>query len=72
VVRACLQFNLTPGTDIGIIAYNDTPMKEIAANGITTISVDFSEMGKKAADFAVKGEKIQEILPTSLFIRNSL
>jgi DNA-binding LacI/PurR family transcriptional regulator len=72
VVRACLQFNLTPGTDIGIIAYNDTPMKEIAANGITTISVDFAEMGKKAADFAVKGEKIQEILPTSLFIRNSL
>jgi len=72
VVLACRRQNLLLGSDVGIIAYNDTPMKEIAGNGITTISVNFTEMGRKAAFFASNGEKIQEILPTSLLIRNSL
>jgi len=72
VVKACRELQLQPGDDIGILAYNDTPMKEIAVDGITTISVNFKEMGIKAAAFAANGEKIQEILPTSLRIRNSL
>jgi DNA-binding LacI/PurR family transcriptional regulator len=47
-------------------------MKAIAGNGITSISVDFSEMGKKAAVFVTKKQKIREIMPTSLIIRDSL
>ncbi len=72
VVRLCRQRNLTLGKDIGVLAYNETPMKEIAGNGITTISVNFREMGEKAAIFVTKKQKIREILPTSLIIRNSL
>jgi DNA-binding transcriptional regulator YhcF (GntR family) len=72
VVRASRDKKFKPGSEIGILAYNDTPMKEIAGNGISTISVDFTEMGKKAADFVVSKQRIQEILPTSLIIRNSL
>jgi DNA-binding transcriptional regulator YhcF (GntR family) len=72
IVKASRDRNFRPGSEIGILAYNETPMKEIAANGISTISVNFTEMGIKAADFVVNKQKIQEILPTSLIIRNSL
>ena len=40
---------LVAGRDIGIISYNDTPLKEILAGGITTLSTDFSQMGKTMA-----------------------
>jgi DNA-binding transcriptional regulator YhcF (GntR family) len=72
VVLACRRMNLKLGYDVGVLAYNDTPMKAIAGNGITAISVDFSEMGKKAAFFVTKKQKIREIMPTSLIIRDSL
>lgn len=72
VVNACRSLSLEPGREVGVLAYNDTPMKEIAANGISAISVDFREMGRKAALFAREGLKIREILPTSLILRQSL
>ena len=36
------------GEDIGIISYNDTPLKELL--GITVISTDFQKMGVLAAE----------------------
>ena len=36
------------GTDIGIISYNDTPLKELL--GITVISTDFQKMGITASN----------------------
>jgi len=72
VVRSCRQKNLLLGREVGVLAYNDTPMKEIAGNGISSVSVNFGEMGKKAAGFITNRRKIQEILPTSLILRSSL
>ena len=34
------------GMDIGIISYNDTPLKKIVSNGISVISTDFEHMGR--------------------------
>ena len=34
------------GKDIGIISYNDTPLKKIVSNGISVISTDFEHMGR--------------------------
>lgn len=34
------------GKDIGIISYNDTPLKKVVGNGISVISTDFNEMGR--------------------------
>ena len=39
------QFEI--GKEIGIISYNDTPLKELL--GITVVSTDFTKMGKEAA-----------------------
>lgn len=72
VLKGCRISGLSLGSDIGIIAYNDTPMKEIAGNGITVISTDFNDMGLKAAEFVKNKRKIREIIPTSLIIRSSL
>jgi DNA-binding transcriptional regulator YhcF (GntR family) len=46
---------LTPGVDIGIISYNDTPLKELL--GITVISTDFKVMGETAAYMILKRKK---------------
>ncbi|MDA3867596.1 MAG: GntR family transcriptional regulator [Salinivirgaceae bacterium] len=42
------------GADLGIISYNETPLKKIAANGISVISTDFTEMGTQIAQMVIK------------------
>ena len=44
-----------PGSDIGLISYDNTPVKEILAGGISVLSTDFIQMGKTAASM-VKGD----------------
>jgi DNA-binding transcriptional regulator YhcF (GntR family) len=41
------------GKDVGVISYNETPLKKIILNGITTISTDFKFMGTVAADLVL-------------------
>jgi DNA-binding transcriptional regulator YhcF (GntR family) len=51
------------GEDIGLISYDDTPIKEILAEGISVISNDFALMGKRAAEMIlsrVKGRFVNE------------
>ncbi len=60
------------GTDIGILAYDDTLVREILAGGITVLSTDFKAMGLTAARLIKENSK--EIIenPCSLIVRNSL
>ena len=58
--------------DFGLLSYNDTPMKQFVADGITVISTNFRLMGKKAAEFTVANEKQDFLVPTELIIRESL
>ncbi|GEP96586.1 GntR family transcriptional regulator [Chitinophaga cymbidii] len=44
------------GKDIGILSYNETPLKSIIADGITTITTDFEQMGKSMADMISKNK----------------
>ncbi len=68
-IHSC-GFNI--GKDIGIISYNDTPLKEVVADGITTISTDFKAMGKTLADILLNNKNIQIENPSSLIRRASL
>jgi len=63
---------LQVGRDVGILSYNDTPMKEFVMGGITVISTDFVKMGEAAAGFVSGDEKLDQVIPTSLIIRESL
>jgi DNA-binding LacI/PurR family transcriptional regulator len=49
IVKKSREQLLKLGRDIGVISYNDTPLKEILAEGITTISTDFQSMGRTIA-----------------------
>lgn len=58
------------GKDIGIISYNDTPLKDLL--GITVISTDFKKMGAKAAKMILKKEKGKIKNPFDFIDRNSI
>ncbi|PRZ26087.1 GntR family transcriptional regulator [Flavobacterium granuli] len=64
--------NLKLGSDYGIISYNETALKKVVENGITTISTDFEAMGEILAQMVLKGKKEQIENKCSLIIRNSL
>ncbi|MFM6994916.1 MAG: GntR family transcriptional regulator [Sediminibacterium sp.] len=51
---------LKVGKDVGIISYDDTPLKEIIAEGISVISNDFKKMGERAAEMIINREKGRE------------
>lgn len=50
LIEKIIENNLQIGEDVGVISYNETALKKIILNGITTISSDFQMMGEKAAE----------------------
>ncbi|WP_167615039.1 GntR family transcriptional regulator [Maribellus sediminis] len=68
----CEEKGFEPGREVGVISYNDTPMKKYVKNGITVISTDFKLMGQKAAEFVTSGGTIKYEVPTRLKIRSSV
>lgn len=72
VIEQSKRQNLSIGNDFGIISYNDTPLKKVVENGITTISTDFKAMGKTLASMVLNSRKEQIENPSDLIIRSSL
>jgi len=72
VIKTCRSVNYELGKDVGVLSYNDTPMKQVVGNGISVISTDFEEMGRRAAQFVKSKEKIAKVLATSLILRESI
>lgn len=72
LIKYCEANNLQIGQDLGIISYDDTPMKEVLAQGITVISTDFDYMGRQAATLIQQARKEKIANPTSLIRRKSL
>ncbi|WP_341225509.1 transcriptional regulator [uncultured Arcticibacterium sp.] len=60
------------GTDVGVISYNETPLKKVILNGITTISTDFQMMGQKTAQLIQNNTKEHIEVPFYLTLRASL
>lgn len=67
-----LGMNLQPGKDVGIISYNETPLKRFILNGITTISTDFKAMGEATARMILEGSLKEVEVPFKLTLRPSL
>jgi len=72
LVEHTLQLGLEVGKEVGIISYNETPVKKIILNGITTISTDFRQMGKMAAKQILEGTRKHIEVPFMLTLRDSL
>lgn len=60
------------GKYVGVISYNETPLKKIILNGITTISTDFQMMGEKAAQLIPEESTEHVEIPFYLTQRSSL
>ena len=72
LVKLANQMDLLPGTDYGVLSYNDSPMKEIIHEGITVISTDFEAMGKHTAEMIHEDYQDQIPNPIKIIERNSI
>lgn len=72
LIEKILDKKYTVGKDVGVISYNETPLKKIILNGITTISTDFAMMGEKAAELILSKSYDHIEADFHLTLRNSL
>lgn len=72
LIEKILATDMKVGKDIGVISYNETPLKKIILNGITTISTDFKLMGEKTAQMILENSKEHFEVPFSVTLRPSL
>lgn len=72
IIKQSRAAGLKCGEDFGLIAYNDTPAYEVIDQGITALTIDWEELGHKAAEFVLTGKEIKTYLPTQIHLRNSL
>lgn len=72
LVEFAQRNHLIPGNEIGLISYDDTPLKSVLADGITTISTDFRYMGQMAAKMIREHIMGKFKNPSTIIIRNSL
>lgn len=72
LIKKILGTKLKVGEQVGVISYNETPIKQIILDGITTISSDFKMMGEKAARMILERSTEHIAIPFYLTLRNSL
>jgi len=71
-IKMCNGNNLALGKDLGLIVYNEDPLKEIISNGITTISTNHEQIGIEAAKLILSKEIRDVKIPFNLIMRSSL
>jgi len=72
LIKKIIASDLKVAKDVGVISYNETALKEIILDGITTISTDFKLMGSKTAEFALSNCHDHFAVPFNVTLRNSL
>lgn len=72
LIEKIIDSKLKVGKDIGVISYNETPLKKIILNGITTISTDFETMGRETAKLIQQNLMEHIHVPFELKLRPSL
>ena len=72
LIEKIMAGSLQVGKDVGVISYNETPLKKLILNGITTISTDFEMMGRKSAELILNHQADHVAIPFSLNLRPSL
>jgi len=71
-INLCHKNQLELGKDLGLIVYNEDPLKEVIENGITTISTNHEQIGIEAARIIQNGGFKDVKIPFSLVKRRSL
>lgn len=71
LLRKMTTSGLEIGKDVGLICYNDFPLNEFILGGLTTLSTDFFQMGRTAAQMILSGKVSKAHSPCSLIRRNT-
>ena len=58
--RKVKEQNLEVGKDVFVISYNEFDLNEVVLNGLTTISTDFKQMGRTAAQMIIEKKSWKE------------
>lgn len=58
--RKIKEQNLEVGKDVFVISYNEFDLNEVVLNGLTTISTDFKQMGRTAAQMIIQKRSWKE------------
>ncbi|WP_183575028.1 GntR family transcriptional regulator [Mucilaginibacter sp. X5P1] len=72
LLERIMEHQFKVGKDVGVISYNETPIKKVILNGITTISTDFNYMGTVAASMILESSKRHVEVPFYYTRRSSL
>jgi DNA-binding transcriptional regulator YhcF (GntR family) len=72
LIEKIMSQNLVLGKDVGVISYNETPLKKLILKGITTVSTDFVKMGTMTADLIINNKIEQSEVPFHVRLRPSL
>jgi DNA-binding LacI/PurR family transcriptional regulator len=72
LIKKIKQTPYVLGQEVGVLSYNETPLKEFLLEGITVMSTDFAQMGRTAARL-VLSKSVEHIEnPFRLIVRKSL
>ena len=58
MIKLADQAGFEIGRDIGILSFNETPLKEVLCGGIATLSSDFPQMGRTMAQIILNSSSI--------------
>ncbi|KHJ39286.1 HTH-type transcriptional repressor YtrA [Pedobacter glucosidilyticus] len=72
LIEKIISLDLVLGKDVGLISYNETPLKKLLLNGITTISTDFKLMGNLTAEMIKTNNQEHHAVPFYVTLRPSL
>lgn len=72
IIKKIKQENLILAKEIGVISFNDTILKEVVADGITTISTNFNLMGERLSQMILNNEHLRIANPSNFIKRKSL
>jgi DNA-binding LacI/PurR family transcriptional regulator len=72
VIKKIREEQLELSKNIGIVSINETILKKVVAEGITTISTNFKLMGERLASMIINKEIIKIENPSQLILRKSI
>lgn len=72
LIKKIRHTRLAVGQEVGILSYNDNPLKEVLLDGISALSTDYANLGRRAAEMILNEETAHYKNPFRLILRNSL
>lgn len=72
LIKKIQSTDLVLGENIGLLSYDDNPLKELLAGGITVITQVFEKIGYQAAKMILNNGNKQILDPFNVIIRKSL